>query len=424
MNALISARNSFLKFPVFLKLLVITAMVLTIWFGYNAAIKSKVTAPQYQTVKAEKGSLVSAVAASGQVLSVNILSANTKASGIVKKVYVKDGDKVNKGDKILELELDPQGEQKYTQAWSSYLAAKNSLETAKISEYTLQADLFDKWDAFKILAENGTYTNSDGSPNRENRNLPDFYISNNNWLAAEARYKNQQSVVAQSQASVNSAWMTYIQSSPVITAPADGTITSLMYAEGMTIGSLDTGTSTSNQKVATVQTSGTPIVTVNISEIDVSRVQLEQKVTVVLDSIPDKTFTGKVIGVDRIGQTVSGVTQYPGIIRLDVESPDILPNMAVTANIVINTVNNVILVPSSALSDQNGQQYANILIQGKSQLVPVETGLSSDSQTEIVSGLKAGDTVITGTAKTTTGQTSQSPFGGTSGIGQMMRVPR
>jgi len=92
----------------------------------------------------------------------------------------------------------------------------------------------------------------------------------------------------------------------------DGVITSLMYAEGMGIGTLDTGNTTSNQKIATIKTEGMPIVSVNLSEIDVSRVKLEQKATVVLDSIPDKTFVGKVIGVDRIGQTTSGVTQISG----------------------------------------------------------------------------------------------------------------
>jgi len=71
-------------------------------------------------------------------------------------------------------------------------------------------------DLFKNLAENDTYSNSDDSPNTGNRTLPEFLISQNNWLAAEAKYKTQETAVFQAQAALNSAWLTYLQSSPVI----------------------------------------------------------------------------------------------------------------------------------------------------------------------------------------------------------------
>jgi len=366
---------------------------------------------------------VSSVSASGQVLSVNVMSANTKASGVVKTVYVKDGDVVKKGDKILEIDLDFQGQQKYAAALSSYQAAKNNLEQAKITAYTLQSDMFTKWDSFYKLATNSTYQNADGTPNYTNRALAEFHIAEKNWLAAEAKYKQQQAVINQAQLALNSSWLEYTQASPVISAPTDGTITSLMFAPGMTIGSLDVGTSTSNQKVATIKTEGKPIVSVNLSEIDVSRVALDQRATVTLDSIPDKTFTGKVIGVDRIGSTTSGVTQYPANIVLDTDSDQILPNMAVTAKIIIDRKDNVLLVPSTAVQSQNGQNFVQILFKGKPQSLPVEIGLSSDTQTEIVSGLKEGDTVITGTlsADSKTKQTQTSPFGGFGGGAVRMR---
>lgn len=368
--------------------LVLLLIIIAGFIGWKVLGKPKQA--QYQTVKVERGMIISSVSASGQVLSVNILSANTKASGIVKTVYAKDGNVVKKGDKILEIALDFQGQQKNAQAWSSYLSAKNSLESAKATLYSLQSDMFTKWDTFKKLAESDTYKDT----NSANRTLPEFYIGQDNWLSTEAKYKNQQAVITQAQASVNSSWLDYILTSPAITAPADGVITSLMYAEGMSIGSLDTGTSTSNQKVATIKSEGTPIVSVNLSEIDVSQVELGKKVTVKLDSISDKTFTGQVIGVDRIGQTSSGVTQYPAIIKLDSSANQILPNMTVTANIVIDRKDNVLLVPSTAIQKQ-GNQIAVRLIKGKQQqTVSVETGLVSDTQTEILSGLSEGDEVI------------------------------
>ncbi|OGD54411.1 hypothetical protein A3J78_00110 [Candidatus Beckwithbacteria bacterium RBG_13_35_6] len=194
-----------------------------------------------------------------------------------------------------------------------------------------------------------------------------------------------------------------------------------MYAEGMSIGSLDTGSSTSNQKVATLETGGLPIVSVNLSEIDVSRVQLDQKTTITLDSIPDKTFTGKVIGVDRIGQTSSGVTQYPSIIKLDSSAPEILPNMTATASIIIDQKDNVLLVPLSAVQSQEGESFVIVFKNNQQQFVPVVTGLASDSQTEIISGVDEGDLVVSGTAYSTTQQGDNSPFR-SSGFGGMMRI--
>jgi len=400
------------------KIIVIGFLVILLGFAGFSIFAKKEKEPQFQTTPIERGMIISSVSASGQVLSVNVMSANTQASGIVKTVYVKDGDEVKKGDKILEIDLDFQGEQKNSQAWSSYLSAKNSLESAKANQYSLQADMFGKWDTFKELAESDEY--KEGS---DNRNLPEFHIPEKEWLAAEAKYKNQEAAIAQAQVAINSAWLTYVQTSPTITASMDGIITSLMYVEGMSIGSLDTGSTTSNQKVATIKTEGTPIVSVNLSEIDVSQVELDQKATVTLDSIPDKTFTGKIVGVDRIGQTTSGVTQYPTIIQLDSSSEQILPNMAVTANIVIDRKDNVLLVPSSVIQSQGDQSFVSVLVDGKSQSVPVEIGLSSDTQTEIVSGLNEGDLVVTGSISSAgSQQNGTSPFGG--GMGGMMRMAR
>jgi len=404
------------------KKLVVVLIILALGsFGWHRLNKNK-QQPQYQTVEVERGTIVSSVSASGQVLSVNIMSATTKASGIVKEVYVRDGDLIKAGDKILEVALDLQGQQKNAQAYSSYLSAKNTLESTKATQYSLQATMFEKWDSFKELAEGDDYENSDGSPRDEQRTLPEFHIPKKEWLAAELKYKNQEAIIVQAQAAVNSNWLAYQLSSPVITAPTNGMVTSLMFSKGMSIGTLDTGNTISNQKVATIKTEGMPIVFVNLSEIDVSQVKLEQKATITLDSIGNKTFTGKVIGIDRIGTYISGVTQYPAIIRLDSGAVQILPKMAVTANIIIAVKDNTLLVPSSAVIEQNGQASVRILRNNRQQLTLVKIGLISDTQTEIVSGLEEGETVIVGTFSDGDASGGGSPFSRTQGgFGGMMR---
>ena len=102
----------------------------------------------YQTAKVERGAIVSTVSTSGTVLSANIIKITTQASGTVNNIYVKDEQLVKKGDKILEVSLDQEGEQQNAQAWSSYLSAKNTLSSVEATAYSLQSDMFAKWDTF------------------------------------------------------------------------------------------------------------------------------------------------------------------------------------------------------------------------------------------------------------------------------------
>lgn len=388
------------------------------------AISSREGESQLQTTPVERGMIISSVSASGQIVSSNKMDITTQASGIIKKVYVQNGDAVKKGDKILEVTLDQQGQQKNTSAWSSYLSAKNSLDSGKTTLYTLRSSKDTAWKKFYDLATNSTYQNTDGTPKEDIRNSSaEFQSLQADWLAAEAKYQNQQAVIDQAQMAINNAWLSYQLNSPIVTAPMEGTITGLSMAEGMTIGSSSSDNTTSSQRIAVVQTEAPSMASFNLSEIDVSQVNPGQKATITLDSFPDKTYTGKVVSVNKVGAITSGVTQYPAIIQFDIIAPEILPNMSATANIIINKKENVLLVPSSAVQTQDSQSFVEILKNNQSQLIPVEIGLISDTQTEIVSGLNEGDLVITGSlssAVTEPGRTS--PFGG--GMGGMMRIVR
>lgn len=368
--------------------IVVVLLFLAIFIIWRS-LGGKKQEPRLQTAPVERGMIVSSVSVSGQVLIANIAEVTSKASGLVEKLYVSDGDWIAAGQKIMKIRLDQGGKQNKAQAYSSYLSAKNSLESAKATQYSLQATMFDKWDTFRELAESDSYDTP------EERALPEFHIPEKEWLAAEAKYKNQQAVISQGQAAVNNAWLSYQTTSSEITAPVSGTITGFAFAEGMTIGSQSTTTGTrTSQRVAAIKSEGTPMASFNLSEIDVSQVSAGQKATITLDSMADKTFTGKVVSVDRVGMVISGVTNYPVIIQLDTGSDQILPNMTATAEIIIEAKENVLWVPPQAISTQAGQTTVRVLIKGRPQERQVEVGLETSSQAEIVSGLSEGETII------------------------------
>lgn len=373
--------------------------------------------PQYQTAKVEKGTIVSSVNASGYVQSTNIMNVASTATGIVKKVYVKDGEKVVAGQKIAEITLDVSGQQKNAERWASYLSAKNSLDSANAAAYTLRSSKDTAWKKFYDLAINSTYQNTDGTLREDQRNSSsEFQSLQADWLASEAKYKNQQAVIEQSKASLNSAWLSYQSTSPVITAPISGTVSNVGFVEGMVVEG-QTGNATSdqmaNQRAAVIQNEANPILSFNVTEIDVPKLKISQKATVTLDSLTGKTFTGKVVTIDKIGTTSNNVTSYPAMIQLDTTSSEILPNMAANAAIIVETKSDVMLVPSSAIQIQGEESFVRVLQGNREQQVSVEAGISSDTQTEIISGLSEGEEIIIGTSSTATGQrNSGSVFGG------------
>lgn len=412
--------------PLTVKLIGIAVIAGALWFGYRQFNATSASKQQYQTSKPTTGTLVVAITASGQVSTANNAQVNTQASGVVSKVYVKNGQKVKAGDPIAEIDLDLEGRQRSTAAYASYQNAKMAVETAQSGLFTTQSDMFTKWKKYMDIAQSSKYENDDGSPNADTRTLPEYISTNDDWLATEANFKIQQKKVTQAQTALTSSWMQYQQTSPVVYAPISGSVTGF----SLEVGSVLTAQSNANggassQKIASIKTDAPPSITLNITEIDAPKVKVGNTATVTLDAFPGKTYTGSVVSVDTVGAVSSGVTTYPTVIKLDNTDSGIFTNMGAQANIIIETKDNVLLVPNAAVQSTNGETTVKVLRNGVVTSVPVEIGSTSDSQTEITAGLTTDDSVVigsaaTGTSTSRTGTRTQSPFGSFGG----MRMPR
>jgi membrane fusion protein, macrolide-specific efflux system len=393
-------KNWFIARSNFTKFVFIAVILVIVWFGYKKFSTQKNSGVQTQTATAVKGTIVSTVSASGTVVSANTFTIKTQASGVVSNVYVKDGQKVNKGQKIADIELDLDGEQQYAQAYSSYIGAKVNLESANNNLRSATASLNNVYDQIKGHETDESFTmietRTKAEISRDN--------ANNSVISAKANLAN--------------AEFNLRANSPTVLAPNSGTVQGLTIAEGLPLSAQTTTTGTrTGQRIASIIKTGNPLISVNLSEIDVPKVKVGQKATITFDSITDKTFTGIITAIDRTGSTSSSVTSYPAIITLDSGSDQILPNMAVTANIITEVKDNVLLVPSSAIKNQNGQSTVAVIEGGSETTVNVETGISSDSQTEIVSGISEGDTVVTGTSSTGSANSSSARSVFSSGFG-------
>lgn len=373
--------------------------------------RSERISPTYQTAIAEKGTLISSVTASGTIVATNNIYVTSSANGQVSKVYVKEGDKVIKGQKLFQITLDATGQARVAQAYSSYLSAKNSLNSANANYYTLQASEF---------AANQKFINDAVARNLAT-NDPTYIQENDAWLAAEMNFNNSQNSINASQANLTNASIAYSQASSTIIAPVSGTVQNITVVPGMAITNSTTTSSSGTSSattVASIETPGNPVATVNIAEIDAAKVKAGQKVTLTFDSIPNTTFTGKIAGVNKLGVVLGGVTTYPATIELDSSSDQILANMEVEASIITSIKDGVIIVPSSAIQTQNGASSVRVLKNGQIVNVEVTTGEKSDTQTEIIEGVNVGDTVVTSIITPNTNSNSTtSPFSGTRNFG-------
>jgi len=342
------------------------------------------SAVTYQTSTVTKGTVVSTIIASGKVLTTNTLSISTQASGVVKKVYVKDGDIVVAGQRLADISLDSDGTLANAKAYASLISAQNSLNSANNNYRASQATVANVLDQLKGHDSDETLAQKDTR------------------TKAQVANDNAYDGIVQAQANLVSANYSYRLTAPTITAPFSGVIGSVGLVEGMVLSSSTSTTNINSQRVAVIKGDSLPVINVSLSEVDVPNVKVGQKVTVTLDSVTGSTFTGTVATVDRVGTVSSNVTSYGVNIKLDSGSDQILPNMAATANIITNTAVDVLYVPSSSLITQNGTTQAKTLVNGKEVDVPVEVGISSDIDTVITSGLTEGETVITGTTSKTT----------------------
>jgi len=424
-NPMKSLVNWFLGVSPIKKGIIIAAIAAVAWLGITTVRGNQSAAPTYQTAAAEKSTLIVAVSVSGQVSSANSAEVTTQASGVVHTVYVKDGDTVKAGEKIAQLDLDLTGQQRAQQSYASYQSAQNNAETAKANLYTTQSTLLTEWESYMSKATNATYENSDDSPNTGNRQLTDFVITQNDWLASEAKYKIQEKAIIQAQTALSSAWLSYQQTSAVIVAPISGTVTGLSLQPGTVItAQTNSSGGSSSQRIASVKTSAPPTVSLNITQIDAPKIKAGNKVTLTFDAFGDKTYTGEVVSIDTIGSESSGVTTYPAIVKLDSAVEGLLPNMSATASIITATKDNAILVPTTALVQSDGKTYVRIMKNKQVTETEVTTGLANDTMTEIVSGVSDGDTIVTsvtsGAAQSTQGSSGTSvfsPFGRSGGSG-------
>ena len=388
-------RLSLKKKIIFIVLAIIVLVILN-----QTIFKKKDTG--YVTEPAKGATITQTVSETGNIDAGGAVSVTSPSTGFIENLAVDNGQFVKKGDVLFNVKSTATVQEQQA-AYANYLAAQSALNTANSSANTLRAAMYSAWDDFYNLATNSTYEDDNGNPKTDNRSAATFQESQDTWLAAEKKYKDQQTAIAQAQASVSSTWLLYQQTQNAeVKATADGVVANLSITDG------DNIKATGDVLVIT-PTSDSQYVKVAINEIDIPKIKVDQKSEITIDAIDDATFNGTVARVDSIGTNTQGVITYNVYVKLNKTDPRIKSEMTANVTIETNRIENALSVPNSAVKLYQGGRAVQILENGKPKYIPVRIGIRGSERTQILSGIKEGQVVITG-AKNAVVQ-RQSSFG-------------
>ena len=179
-----------------------------------------------------------------------------------------------------------------------------------------------------------------------------------------------------------------------LTAPVAGVVTSVANSVGEFVSSSANG-------FIVLSATNTLALHGTVGEADVASLKLSQVATITIDAIgTDKKLTGKVTSLDPVATVQQGVPVYGIDITLDVIDPAIRPGMTGTANVIIASKRDVLVVPNLAIRNLSGRRGVQVLENGQAvDRTDVAFGLSNDTVTEVTSGLSEGDAVILPTAQ-------------------------
>lgn len=397
--------------------LLVLALAVLVAAGYYIYQKKQDTGKSnYVTEKAQVGDITSSVSATGKLQPKVFVLVGTEVSGTIRNLYVDYNSEVKKGQVLLK--LDPETfKTQVDQARANLDNAKAKLKELEVARDMNRSDVKTSTDQKKATLDKAKadYERSRKLFDKGMVARQDLDAAQETYLVDKSQYeqtladvaKNDvtDAQIAEAKAAVDQARANYHTaetnlSKSVIRAPMVGVIVDRNVEVGQTVAaSFNTPTLFTVGDLSVMQ------VQISIDEADVGQVAIGQEARFTVDTFPDKVFTGRVSKVYYSPVTVQNVVTYTGII--DVKNPErqLRPGMDANIKIITSQKKGVLLIPSAALrvklgtgkekkGVQGGGKTVWVMKAGKPEPVKVKTGVTDFVNTEVLSGLNAGDDVV------------------------------
>jgi HlyD family secretion protein len=357
-----------------------------------------------QLGKAELADIARSVVATGKVQPITKVEVKSKASGIVTRLDVDINNRVKQGQVLAQLDqqeiLDQVAAQKaqLTAAESNAHAAAASIEYDRVNAEAPDLPMY------KNTYERNLEMSKQGVVSKQSLDdAQQKYLSAVNTRdkavsqisVDTSKLRQAQAQVAQNQASLKQ--LEEQLSYTTITSPMDGIILSRDVEIGDAVSSILVLGSTATL-VMTVGDTTQVYVQGKVDESDIGKVYLGQAARIKVESFKDKTFLGKVTKIAPLGVEKDNVTTFEVRVSIDNPGGELKTNMTANAEILLEEHKNVLTVPEQAVlydKDRNASvEVPDPKTKNGRRKVEIKAGISNGTKTEVLAGLKPGDTVI------------------------------
>lgn len=362
------------------------------YFVYDKFFKAKEEEVEFITKKAKKGSFSKKVDATGEIFATELIDVGAQVSGQIKKLYVKLGDQVKKGDMIAS--IDSSTQQNSIDNKEAQLAIyKAQLESAKVA-LNIAKTQFDRENA--LFSKNAT-------------SKQEFETAKNTYSANSAKIKELEAQIKQTNIELSTAKINLGYTK--ITAPRDGTVVSVQVEEGQTVNANQT-----TPTIVNIADLSHVKMKMQIAEGDITKIKVGTPVEYSILSEPTKKFQTTVSSIDpglttlsdgSYGSSSSSKSSYSSssssssavyyYAQSIVDNKDGILRIGMTTQneLLIANVEGAIIVPSIGIKKDENGTFVYVLKDGKPVKTAVKTGIKDNLDTQIISGINEGDEIIT-----------------------------
>ena len=351
------------KFAIIVAVIIVVVVLVAV-LGKSDSEKTTQKA-KVEKYKVEKGDITIKLEETGEIEPIKQVEIKSKLSGKILNFYVEEGDYVEKGNVIADVEPD------YNQA-DEIARINTSLKLAEIRLENAEEDLEE---VKKLYQQNYVSSN-------------ELDAAQDKFTEAKLNHENalrQYSLIKEIEATDNVSQLI---------SPASGTVIQKQVEEGeMVISS--TGSYNAGTVLLKLADLKRMIVTTHINEVDISKIQDAQKVEIKVDAYPYAQYNGKITKIAAMAVEYNNVKVFPVEIEiLDVDEK-LRPGMTANISIIGEEKKDILIVPiRSIFSNQDGEDIVykvqNDSIAG-SKLV--KTGINDFQKVEIIEGISLSDTI-------------------------------
>lgn len=369
--------------------LIVTIIIIFLWvFHYQ---RQPLT--EYVTAQVRLGDIENAVLATGRLDSIERVNVGARVSGEVKSLKVKQGDRVTKGQAIADIDDQQQ---------------RNDLRKAEAALNVIKARLQAK--QAQLIQAESRFNRQRSMLNNEASSREDFETAKTTLATTRAEQISLNASLVQEQIEVDKKQIE-LEYTHVV-APMDGIVIAVVTQQGQTVNS-----SQSAPTIVKLARLDMMTIKAQISEADITRISPGQKAYFTIFSDPDKRYDVELRTIelapesmmkdDSLGGATSASTSASGSgtsnasvyynALLDVPNSDNRLRIGMTAQVSIplDRGKNVLLVPFQAVHNEGNEQQVQVLTQDQRLVTrKVTTGITNNVDIQILSGLKAGETVV------------------------------